>query len=208
MAVAAGDSLLERPRAAFVPFQQIRAVVCLYDESVHVPNSLGNLWGDESEIREPSEPASWRKEIVSPPCGKFKSHWVVGVVGEGEALDREIPKAEGGAGVEELPFRFDFQFWLQGLGSHRIRENVGSVLLREGRNSRGMVAVFVGYEDRVNFVGSHASLFQHACQSLAAKASVDQDVAVLGDKQTAIAGTAAAEDGELHGHRQPVLRLS
>ena len=124
---------------------------------------------------------------------------------EGEAFDGEVAKAESGAGIEDFPLRFVFQFWLQGFRGHHIREDDGIMFLGEGGNAGGVVAVFVSDENGVDLFRFYAAFFEHAAKAFAAEPGVDEHFAVFRDKQSAIAGTTTAEDGKLHGHRSGIM---
>ena len=119
---------------------------------------------------------------------------------EGEAFDDEVAKAESGAGIEDFPLRFVFQFWLQGFRGHHIREDDGIMFLGECGNAGGVVAVLVSDENVVDLVRVYAAVFEHAEKSFATEPGVDEHFAVFRDKQSAIARTTTAEDGKLHGH--------
>lgn len=126
----------------------------------------------------------------------------MGVVRQGKAFYCQIAKLESRAGVENPPFRFVFQFRLDGSGGHQIGVDFRIEFLGESGNARRMIAVFMGDEDGVYLFRTHASLFQHAAEPSATEARVHQNATILGDKQATVARAAATEDRELHGHRK------
>jgi len=130
----------------------------------------------------------------------------MGVMRHGEALDAQIAEFEGGARIENLPVGLVLQFRLNGLGRHHVGEDDGVELLGEGGNPCRMVSVLVGDENRVDLLWLDSTLLEHAADALAAKTRVHEDLAVFRDQESAVAGTATAEDRELHGHRETQWR--
>ena len=68
-----------------------------------------------------------------------------------------------------------------------------------------MIAVFVSDENGIDLVRFDVSFFEHAANPFAAKTHINEHCAVFRDKESAIAGTATAEDGKLHGHRSGIM---
>jgi len=65
--------------------------------------------------------------------------------------------------------------------------------------------VFVGDENGVDLVRFDVSFLEHAANPFAAETRIDEHCAIFRDKEPAIAGTATAEDGKLHGHRSGIM---
>jgi len=118
-----------------------------------------------------------------------------------KAFNGQISKFECRSGVEDLPVRLVLQFWLDGFSGHDIGEYDRIEFLGECRNTRGVIAVFVGDENGVDLFWSDAAILEHAADTFAAETSIYEDFAVFRNQEAAIAGTATAEDRELHGHR-------
>ena len=68
-----------------------------------------------------------------------------------------------------------------------------------------MIAVLVSDENGVYFVGFDVSFLEHAANLFTAETRVDEHFAIFRDKESAIAGTATAEDGKLHGHCSGIM---
>jgi hypothetical protein len=59
-----------------------------------------------------------------------------------------------------------------------------------------VIAMFVSEQDAVELVGQHAALLEPEGDLARAQSAVDQDFAVIGRDQSAVSGTAAAEQSQ------------
>ena len=135
-------------------------------------------------------------------AGEPEADGVVGVVGDGEALDLEIAEAKARAGFEELPFRLvaGIQLGLHGAGGGGVGKDADARKFFQALDAGGMVAVFVGEEDRVDVFERFARGGEELAEFADGKARIDEDARALGDEQGAVARAAATEDGKTHGH--------
>ncbi len=122
------------------------------------------------------------------------------VMRQRKAFDRQIAKLESRSSVEDPPIRLVLQFRFNGPGGHQIGVDYGIEFLGEGGDACRVIAVLVGDENRVDLFGANTSLLHHAAESFTTETGVNQDTAILGDEQSAVARAAAAENRELHGH--------
>ena len=109
-------------------------------------------------------------------------------------LDRLLPPQQAVAGVS-------------GSGGHVERS---AVRPGEDTGASGVIAVFVGNDDRGDPIGCDADIAQPSCQLTAAEAGVDQEMGRSRAHQGGIAPAAAAQDREAHvsaaGGRSPLMR--
>lgn len=114
------------------------------------------------------------------------------VVWDGEALHLEVSEFELGAGLEEHPIRFVLELGLNSLGCKWVGEDFWPVLLGKSRDAGDVVAMLVSDKNRIDFLRFDVSLFEHAAKSLAAEASIDEDLAIFREQQAGIAGARAS----------------
>ena len=131
---------------------------------------------------------------------EHEAHGLDRVVRHGEGLHGHVLDLEVAARAEELPVAVLAQALALAPQDFR-RERIAvdgqrSVFAAEHLQAAGVVAVLVREQHAVEFLGAEARLFQAHDDLARAQARVDQQPAVVGGQEGAVARAAAAQDGE------------
>ena len=173
------------------------------DDDIAGAEVFADMLRGVAEIGQENEGTARGKQVVVPAGGETKAHGIVGVVGDGEALDLEVAETETGAGLEELPVGLMGvgDFGLDGARRGRVGEDGNLRKFLQSLDAGGVIAVFVGQKNRVDagerFAGGDEELFEFS----GGEPGVDEDTRALGDEQGGVARAAGTEDGKTHGHK-------
>jgi len=147
----------------------------------------------EAEIGQPRETAVGREKVPAS-AREGEADRVLSVVRYGKSIYLEVAEFECGTRVEQFPFWFRTEFWLQRPGGQNVGVYRWLEAFAECGEAGGVVSVFVSEKNRVDFLGFNASRFEHFAGTPATEADVDKDFAVFGDQQAAVARAAATEN--------------
>ena len=216
MPVPAEDALLERPRAARTILQHLHVVVGFEDEHVRGADAFEHELGDVAEVGGKSDVAGGGAEDVADG--------VLRVVRNGKSLDENVGDFKTCAGGKKLPVDFSFE------GAGGFKGEIGFLApfvfeCPDGPVLRAAVAInrnlkFVGdAEQPGNVVAvfvrdqNGGEIFRRATDAGEAladlargKSGVHEDAGLGGLDVGAIAGRAAAENGEFDGHEWKLRR--
>ena len=206
MAVASEDALLERPRAARTILQHLHVVVGFEHEHVCGADAVEHKPGDVAEVGDKADVAAHRPQKIS--------NGVLRVVWNGKCLNENVGDFKTCAGGKKLPVDFGFE----SVGGFEGEVGLLAPFVFEcpdGRVLRVAVAIdwnleFVGDAEQPGdvvgmFVGdqNRGEIFRRATDAGKAladlargKSGVHEDAGLGGFDIGAIAGRAAAEDGE------------
>lgn len=109
------------------------------------------------------------------------------VVWHGEGIDLQIAEAEPGAGFEELPRQRVFHAVLHGAGGGGVSEEGDLRSAGEAGDAGRVVAVLVGEENGVDFLGLEVLLGEQLACPSRRESHVDQHARLLGLQQGAVA---------------------
>lgn len=101
--MAAGDALLERPRALGVGGEEVGAVVGLDDDDVALAELFADVLRGVAEVGDVGERTARGQQVAGVAGSETEADGFLGVVRDGEGGDLEIAVAEARAGFEELP---------------------------------------------------------------------------------------------------------
>jgi len=211
MAVASEDALLERPRAARAILQHLHVVVGFEDEDVRGADAIQHEPGRVAEVGGETEVAGGRADQ--------KSDRILCVVRDGKGFDEHVGDLKARAGGEQLPVDFGFE------RVGRFEREVGFLapfvfecpdgcvlslaiaidgdlkFIGESEQSCDVVGMFVGDQNGGEIFRCFANAGETHSDLARGKSGVNQDAAIFSFDVGAIAGRAAAEDGEFDGHR-------
>ena len=131
---------------------------------------------------------------------EHEAHGFDRVVRHGEGLHGHVLDLEVPARAEEPPVAVLAQALAlapQDFRRQRVAvDGQRRVLAAEHLQATGVVAVLVGEQDAVEFLGFDPGLFQAHDDLARAQARVDQQSALVGGDERTVARAAAAQDGE------------
>jgi hypothetical protein len=212
MAVAAQDALLERPRAARTILQHLHVVVGFEHEGVRVPDAVKHELGRVAEV-------GGKADVAVRGAQKISDR-VLRVVRNGKRLDAHVADFKPRAGLEQPPvnFRFECVLGFQGevgflapLFLERPNRSVLCVavainrdvkFIREAEQAGDVIRVFVGDQNGGEIFRRAADSGEALADLQRGKSGVHEDAGFGGLDVGAIAGGAAAEDGEFDGHKK------
>ncbi len=191
MAVAAGDALLEAPRAAGF-LEHFEVVIGLEEEDIGGADAFERELGGVAEVGEEADFALGRVQEVADRVG--------GIVRDAERIHDDVANLEGSAGFEdaavelglELPFHFALRF--------AVAKNGDLELRAEGGEAVDVVGMLVGDEHAGETFGSAADGGQSLADLAQTEASIDQKTGFGSLKVRTITAGSAAENGQLDSH--------
>ncbi len=189
MTVAGHDPLLDGPGTAAVFLEEFFIVIGLDDDGVSGAEALVDELGGETEIGAETE--------AGAAMMKDEADGIGGIMGDGKGLDRDIAHGELRAGEEEAkilaePFAARA---LDGIGGEGVAIDGGLEFFAEYIEAAGVIDVLVGDEDGVDGCGIDASGYKAGAHLAGAEAAIDEETALGGLDEGAVAGAAGAEDG-------------
>lgn len=189
VAVAGEDSLFDGPGAAGVVLQEVEVVVGLEQDRVAAADALDGQFGGVADVGEETDAG----------LGVFddEADGVVGVMGDGKGVDREVADGEPVSGVEEAPSVEVGQVLPEAIGGEAIAVEGEAEGAAQDLQAGGVVGVFVGEEDPVEVGDIQANGRQPPGDLPRAEAGVDQEAGAGRFHQRTVTGTAATQYGQL-----------
>ena len=139
VAVAGGDALLDGPRTAGVPLQELLIVVGFDDQGLDAASGLADQAGSESEVSEDGE--------GDMATFDAKAHGIRGIVGHGEGQGLEACDVKGPAVLKNADFGTFECFWGKCARGCCVAVARCAPLAQEDAQASGMVGMFMGEQD-------------------------------------------------------------
>lgn len=188
VAVATEDALFGGPGASGIFLEEFEVVVGFEDEDVGGADALDDEFSGVAEVGEEADVAGGGAEE--------EADGVLGVVGDGERIDRDIAEIEGATGLELSEGEGVFALALDGFGGEAVAVDGDAEFSGDGAEAHDMVGVFVGDEDTVEGFGGAADTGEALADLASAEAGIDEQARFGGFEVGTIASGTAAEDGE------------
>lgn len=142
------------------------------DQDVGGADPLNDQFGGVAEVGE--------KTDVSPARAQEETDRVVGIMGDAEGIDADIPDLERRSGGEDPAVQLALELLFDGFFGEAIAIDRHPELFRaEDAESLNMIAVFVGDENTMEALGGPSDLGQALPNLASAKAGVDQQPGVV-----------------------------
>lgn len=200
--MAAGDALLERPRALGVGGEEVGAVVGLDDDDVALAELFTDVLGGVAEVGHVGERTARGQQVVGVAGSETEADGFLGIVRYGEGVNLDVAVAEARAGFEELPGGAvgGVEFRLDGAAGGGIGEDLNVRVLFQALDAGGVVAVFMREKDGVDARKGFAGVEKEGGEFFRGEAGVDENARTFGDEQRGVARATGTEDAETHGH--------
>jgi hypothetical protein len=188
VAVSTEDTLFGGPGAAGIFLEEFEVVVGFQDEDVGGANALDDEFGGVAEVSEEADIPGGGTE--QEPDG------VLGVVRNGEGIDRDIAEIEGAAGLKLSESEGDFAVALDGFGGEAVAVDGDAEFSGEGAEAHDVVRMLVGNEDTVEGFRCTADAGEALSDLAAAEPGIDEQARFGGFQVGAVASGTAAENRE------------
>ncbi len=192
MAMATKDTLFQTPRPARTILQHLHVMIGFEDEGVRGARALDDEPGHVAEVGDETD--------VARGGVKQKANGVLGVVRDGERVHKHVADFKARASLEQIAIEFGLQLKFKRFLCGAVAINRNVQLLRDSGQAVNVVVVFVRDENG-------GEIFRHTTDSGEAladlargKSGVHKNAGFGRLDVGAIAGRAAAENGEFNGH--------
>ncbi|MDB6108688.1 MAG: hypothetical protein JWR69_438 [Pedosphaera sp.] len=196
MTVAAGDALLETPRAAGI-LQEFQVVVGLQDEDVGGANAFQRQLGGMAQISQKADVAARRVQE--------KTDGIRGVVRDAEGVNDDVADFKAAAGGEDSTIKLGLELPFDAVLGGTVAVDGNLQLGAEGGESVDMVGVLVGDEDAREAFRRAANGGQALADLTQAEPGIDENAGFGRLQVGTITAGAAAKNRELNGHSITVV---
>jgi hypothetical protein len=194
MAVARLDPLLHRPGAMRIVLQKFLVMVRFDHEGMHVAQALDHHLGGVTEIGDEPKRARTGMKGVSDRIDR--------IVRDRKGLDMNIADGEIRSRSKQPPVPVTGQgAAADRFGRERVAVDRDLKFAAEHFETTNVIAVLVGQEHAIELSRRDSTLFQAQDELARAQSAVDQEPAMTGRDERAVAGAAAAEHGQREHER-------